>query len=240
MCIRDRFENVYGTDAVDAALAGTKKLQAAEGLTPADIASKFTFTVTADEAGAPMPEHATATNDAAGNVDFGKIHFTLEDLNRALGVTDDATDETETDEADADEANADEAETDEADVDVNADESEDENEPAAATPRSHTFTYTVTESGSVPGVTNDANATRKVSYTVTDDGAGHLKVVREGDDGAAFTFTNTYSETPTDSVVTDQVKTVKRLTGRDLAAGEFTFELLEDCLLYTSDAADEL
>lgn len=240
--IEPLFENVYGTDAVDAALAGTKKLQAAEGLTPADIAGKFTFTVTADEAGAPMPEHATATNDAAGNVDFGKIHFTLEDLNRALGVTDDATDETEADEAEADEANADEAETDEAetdeaDVDVNADESEDENEPAAA-PRSHTFTYTVTESGSVPGVTNDANATRKVSYTVTDDGAGHLKVVREGDDGAAFTFTNTYSVAPTDSVVTDQVKTVKRLTGRDLAAGEFTFELLEDGVTVASGTND--
>ena len=232
------FENVYGADAVNAALAGTKKLQAAEGLTPADITGKFTFTVTADEAGAPMPEHTAATNDAAGNVDFGKIHFTLEDLNRALGVTDDATDETEADEAEADEANADEAKTDEADVDVNADESEDENEPAAATPRSHTFTYTVTESGSVPGVTNDANATRKVSYTVTDDNAGHLSVVREGDDGAAFTFTNTYSVTPTDSVVTDQVKTVKRLTGRDLAAGEFTFELLEDGVTVASGTND--
>lgn len=236
--IKPLFENVYGTDAVDAALAGTKKLQAAEGLTPADIAGKFTFTVAADEAGAPMPEHATATNDAAGNVDFGKIHFTLEDLNRALGVTDDATDETEANEAEADEANADEAETDEADVDVIADESEDENEPAAATPRSHTFTYTVTESGSAPGVTNDANATRKVSYTVTDDGAGHLSVVREGDDGAAFTFTNTYSVAPTDSVVTDQVKTVKRLTGRDLAAGEFTFELLEDGVVVANGTND--
>ena len=236
--IKPLFENVYGTDAVDAALAGTKKLQAAEGLTPADIAGKFTFTVTADEADAPMPEHATATNDAAGNVDFGKIHFTLEDLNRALGVTDDATDKTEADEAEADEANADEAETDEVDVDVNADESEDENEPAAATPRSHTFTYTVTESGSAPGVTNDTNATRKVSYTVTDNGAGHLKVVREGDDGAAFTFTNTYSVAPTDSVVTDQVKTVKRLTGRDLAAGEFTFELLEDDVVVASGTND--
>lgn len=236
--IKPLFENVYGTDAVDAALAGTKKLQAAEGLTPADIAGKFTFTVTADEAGAPMPEHATATNDAVGNVDFGKIHFTLEDLNRARGVTDDATDETEADEAEADEANADEAKTDEADVDVNADESEDENEPAAATPRSHTFTYTVTESGSVPGVTNDANATRKVSYTVTDDGAGHLSVKRDGGDGADFTFTNTYSVTPTDSVVTDQVKTVKRLTGRDLAAGEFTFDLLEDGVTVASGTND--
>ena len=233
------FENVYGADAVDAALAGAKKLQAAEGLTPADITGKFTFTVTADEAGAPMPERTTATNDAAGNVDFGKIHFTLEDLNRALGVTDDATDKAEADEAH--EAEADEAEAEEADVDAdaNADESGGESEPAAPTaPRSHIFTYTVTESGSAPGVTNDANATRKVSYTVTDDGAGHLKVVREGDDGAAFTFTNTYSVTPTDSVVTDQVKTVKRLTGRDLAAGEFTFELLEDGVVVATGTND--
>ena len=230
------FENVYGAEAVDAALNGTKKLQAAEGLTPADITGKFTFTVTADEAGAPMPERTTATNDAAGNVDFGKIHFTLEDLNRALGVTDDATDKAEADEAD--EAEADEAEAD-ADADANADEPSDESEPAAPTaPRSHTFTYTVTESGSAPGVTNDANATRKVSYTVADDGAGHLSVKREGDDGAAFTFTNTYSVAPTDSSVTDQVKTVKRLTGRDLAAGEFTFDLLEDDVVVASGAND--
>ena len=237
--IQPLFENVYGADAADAALAGTKKLQAAEGLTPADIAGKFTFTVTADEAGAPMPERTTATNDAAGNVDFGKIHFTLDDLNRALGVTDDATDKAEADEADEAEADEAEAEEADADADVNADEPSDESEPAAPTaPRSHTFTYTVTESGSASGVTNDVNATRKVSYTVTDDGAGHLSVVRNGDDGAAFTFTNTYSVTPTDSSVTDQVKTVKRLTGRDLAAGEFTFDLLEDGVTVASGTND--
>lgn len=231
------FENVYGAEAVDAALTGTKKLQAAEGLTPADITGKFTFTVTADEASAPMPERTTATNDAAGNVDFGKIHFTLEDLNRALGVTDDATDKAEADEAD--EAEADEAEAEEADTDANADEPSDEPEPAAPTaPRSHTFTYTVTEFGSAPGVTNDTNATRKVSYTVSDDGAGHLSVKRKGDDGAAFTFTNTYGVAPTDSSVTDQVKTVKRLTGRDLAAGEFTFELLEDDVVVANGTND--
>lgn len=229
------FENVYGADAVDAALTGTKKLQVAEGLTPADITGKFTFTVTADEAGAPMPERTTVTNDAAGNVDFGKIHFTLEDLNRALGVTDDATDKAEADEAD--EAEADEAEAEEADpaADANVDESE----PAAPTaPRSHTFAYTVTETGSAPGVTNDTNATRKVSYTVSDDGAGHLSVKREGDDGAAFMFTNTYGVAPTDSSVTDQVKTVKCLTGRDLAAGEFTFELLEDDVVVANGTND--
>lgn len=164
------FENVYGAEAVDAALTGTKKLQAAEGLTPVDITGKFTFTVTADEAGAPMPERTTATNDAAGNVGFGKIHFTLEDLNRALGVTDDATDKAEADEADEAEANAGEAEVDA--------------------------------------------------------------------DAAAFTFTNTYGVAPTDSSVTDQVKTVKRLTGRDLAAGEFTFELLEDGVVVASGTND--
>ena len=226
------FENVYGTDAADAALAGTKKLQADEGLTPGDITGKFTFTVTADEAGAPMPEHTTVTNDAAGNVDFGKIHFTLDDLNRALGVTTDASGDASSDA----EANADEAEV---DADASGDETKDESKPEApAAPRSHTFTYTVTESGSAPGVTNDTNATRKVSYTVTDDGAGHLIVKRDGGDGAAFTFTNTYGVAPTDSVVTDQVKTVKRLTGRDLAAGEFTFDLLEDGVVVASGTND--
>lgn len=230
--IQPLFENVYGAEAADAALAGTKKLQAAEGLTPADIAGKFTFTVTADEAGAPMPEHTTATNDAVGNVDFGKIHFTLDDLNRALGVTTDASGDASSDA----EANADKVEV---DADASGDETKDESKPAAPTaPRSHTFTYTVTESGSAPGVTNDANATRKVSYTVTDDGAGHLSVVRNGDDGADFTFTNTYGVAPTDSYVTDQVKTVKRLTGRDLAAGEFTFELLEDGVTVASGTND--
>ena len=232
------FENVYGAEAVDAALAGTKKLQAAEGLTPADITGKFTFTVTADEAGAPMPERATATNDAAGNVDFGKIHFTLEDLNRALGVTDDAAGEAEADEADAGDAEADEAGADKTDADADEPKDEPEPEPAATAPRSHAFTYTVAESGSAPGVTNDANATRKVSYAVTDDGAGHLSVVRNGEAGADFTFTNTYSVVPTDSSVTDQITAIKRLTGRELAAGEFTFELLENGVVVASGTSD--
>ena len=158
-------------------------------------------------------------------MDFGKIHFTLDDLNRALGVMVDASDDASSDA----EANADKAE-------VDADEAEPE--PAPTAPRSHTFTYTVSESGSAPGVTNDANVTRKVSYTVTDDGAGHLSVVRNGEDGADFTFTNTYGVVPTDSSVTDQVTTVKRLTGRDLATGEFTFELLEGTKVVASGTND--
>ena len=35
-----------------------------------------------------MPERTTAKNAADGSVDFGTIEFTLDDLNRALGVND--------------------------------------------------------------------------------------------------------------------------------------------------------
>ena len=62
---------------------------------------------------------------------------------------------------------------------------------------------------------------------MTDDGAGHLTVTRGPAEGPAFTFTNTYSVTPVASSVTDQITATKVLEGRDLAAGEFTFELIE-------------
>ena len=87
--------------------------------------------------------------------------------------------------------------------------------------------YKVTESGSADGVTNDTE-TKTVSFKVTDDGNGKLTVERLGAaSDPAFAFTNTYSVQPTDSSVTDQVKVTKQLTGRDMAAGEFAFELLE-------------
>lgn len=99
--------------------------------------------------------------------------------------------------------------------------------------RSHTFRYTITESGSVKGVTNDAQTTRVVYIRVTDNGLGELTVARvdaNGNElsGPAFTFTNSYSVTPTTSSVTDQIKVHKTLTGRTLDANEFTFELIED------------
>lgn len=97
--------------------------------------------------------------------------------------------------------------------------------------RSHTFHYTITESGSVKGVTNDAQSTRDVYIRVTDNGLGKLTVARvdaSGNelDGPAFTFTNSYSVKTTSSV-TDQITVHKTLTGRALEANEFTFELLE-------------
>lgn len=99
--------------------------------------------------------------------------------------------------------------------------------------RSHTYHYTITESGSVVGVTNDVQSSRVVNIKVTDDGRGKLTaacVDANGNelDGPAFTFTNSYGATPTTSSVTDQIKVHKTLTGRTLDENEFTFDLLED------------
>ena len=56
-----------------------------------------------------------------------------------------------------------------------------------------TYTYTVTESGSVSGVTNDAESTKTFTFTVTDGGDGQL-VVTPKTDQAVFTFTNVYAD----------------------------------------------
>lgn len=275
------FENVYSTGGpIEMGLSGIKNLKAGEGLTPASIEGKFTFTVTSDDAAAPMPQSTTATNDANGNVDFGSIKFTLDDLNKALGSNGtraaDADDETKgasSEEAatgaagksTSDQGSAAGADSEEqgnaaasdateqgqgaavvtgegtgaASVSTAANKvagaegadqaSAQSDEPAtrAGVARSHTFTYKVTESGSADGVTNDTE-TKTVSFKVTDDGNGKLTVERLGAaSDPAFAFANTYSVQPTDSSVTDQVKVTKQLTGRDMAAGEFAFELLE-------------
>ena len=80
---KDKFEfiNTYSTgDPIPMDIKGSKALKNAEVLTLDDIAGKFTFTITALTDGAPMPENTTATNDAAGNVNFGKTTFKLSDL----------------------------------------------------------------------------------------------------------------------------------------------------------------
>lgn len=282
------FENVYSTGGpIEMGLSGIKNLKAGEGLTPASIEGKFTFTVTSDDTAAPKPEHTTATNDANGNVDFGDIKFTLDDLNKALGATNTraadagssaaseadgqsaqgaatqngAADSDVAGQADTEQGNAAgsgngaegfdgdaegqgavmaaddgqsepsaKAAANDADATNNASDQAQGNEPStrAGVSRSHIFTYKVTESGSAAGVANDAQATKTVSFKVTDDGNGKLTVERLGAaSDPAFAFTNTYSVQPTDSSVTDQVKVTKQLTGRDMAAGEFAFELFE-------------
>ncbi len=101
-------------------------------------------------------------------------------------------------------------------------------EPADDGSRSKDFIYTVKEtSGSAPGVTNDTGD-KTFTLTLKDDGKGHLSVTKNPADGPLFTFTNTYTVSKLPSSITDQVKVTKKLTGRDLKAGEFHFELLED------------
>lgn len=289
------FRNVYSTgDPVTMQLNGTKVLKSADGLTPASIEGKFTFTVKSEEAGAPMPERTEVTNDADGNIEFGGIIFTLADLNRALGNNGTADqDALELDEA----ANGDESvqaldgaegaaatsapagdeasfelegpvasgeasvtdapATDEGggvasapveepgpvgdtiiesngpmllgmpEIETVSYKTADAAAPAATKSRSHTFVYTISESGSAPGVANDPASTRTVSFTVTDDGAGRLTVTRDPAEGPAFTFTNRYSVESVSSSVTDQLTVTKKLEGRALVAKEFTFELVE-------------
>ena len=99
--------------------------------------------------------------------------------------------------------------------------------------RAKTFAYRVSESGSVDGVANDAVATRTFTVKVVEDTrAGTLAAEVLPAEGTpqgkgAFEFTNTYSVDPTPSSVADQIKVNKKLKGRDLAEGEFEFQLIE-------------
>ena len=99
--------------------------------------------------------------------------------------------------------------------------------------RTKTFTYRVSESGSVDGVVNDATATRTFMVRVVEDTAAGTLVAEvlpaEGtpEGKGAFEFTNTYGVNPTPSSVTDQIKVSKKLKGRDLVEGEFEFQLVE-------------
>ena len=329
------FENTYGAGDASVSVTGVKHLSRAEGLTPGDITDKFTFTITANEDGAPMPERVKTTNDADGNIDFGKIVFTLDALNKALGTTqqgatadtgaasiqsaapaandvvaagaavgaevagDSATpaqaatgDDLAGNAADG-AANADgsgqgavpasddavglaaaggaepaavDAASGTSDAAPSGNASDQPTAPVAssnavaaanaatdnaaasvqgaapaaqtATVRSHVFTYTITETGSAPGVTNDTSV-KTVSFKVTDNGKGELTVERVGDETKpTFEFTNAYSVTPVDSSVTDQIKVSKSLVGRELVEGEFLFELVENGQVVARGAND--
>lgn len=193
------FTNTYGADAkAEVALSGNKVIalddNTLEGPSLADIEGAFTFTLTGSE-GAPMPEAASVKNDAQGNVSFGTIVYTMENV-----FGGESTDDTEG-------------------VD------------AQSAQRQKTFTYTVTESGTYAGITNDTG-TKTVTVTVTDNGDGTISVAKTSDEGAVagdFTFTNTYGTDPVPSTPTDPthggVSIKKSLTGRNLNEGEFTFML---------------
>lgn len=194
------FENTYGTSASGEFHAqGRKVLNAADGLTPPDIANKFTFTISGvDENGneAPLPEKTEAANDAAGNVDFGKIEFTMQNVFGDTGS-------------------------------VAADADGEGGVQTMSAQRTKTFTYTVAESGDVAGVTNDPEASKTFEVAVTDNDDGTISV--SGPTSAAFTFVNTYAvESVTfDPTGEGALSISKTLTGRDMSEGEFSFELVE-------------
>ena len=108
----------------------------------------WTFTVTCDTKGAPMPERisltTTATSGSANILDFGTINYTLKDAEQ-------------------------------------------------------TYVYTITESGNVSGVINDAISTRTVSITAHDNGDGTLRfdkvIQKDGNIVDNAEFINTYETT---------------------------------------------
>ena len=86
------FVNVYGQNAkASIDMKGTKVLQANSGANIPDITGKYQFTITGSE-GAPMPSITTVTNDASGNVDFGLIEYTMENV---FGNVEETTEDTQ-------------------------------------------------------------------------------------------------------------------------------------------------
>lgn len=252
------FVNTYEAEEVPLTIAGKKQIDNggwADAPTLADIAGKYTFTLTGvDEDGndAPLPGDATgsvtAHNDASGSVNFGTITYTLENVFGAEESTNITADEENKEAGTNDEATVGEEETENAEEaltdGVEESKAEDETvevkqadysiETYAGVERSKTFTYTIEEAGDVDGISNDEAQTFKV--TVTDNGQGKLTVATDPATGSLFSFTNTYSVTEEGSTPTDGSLTLsKTLTGRDMSDGEFSFEMVG-----TSDNAKDM
>lgn len=81
-------------------------------------------------------------------------------------------------------------------------------------------TYQVKEVAGQDGTITYSDAVLDVTVSVTDDGSGQLTATANKT-VADLTFTNTYTPTATTATITG----TKALTGRDLAEGEFSFDL---------------
>ncbi len=81
-------------------------------------------------------------------------------------------------------------------------------------------TYQVKEVAGQDGTITYSDAVLDVTVSVTDDGSGQLTATANKT-AADLTFTNTYTPTATTATITG----TKALTGRDLAEGEFFFDL---------------
>lgn len=250
------FVNAYGEGATaQLAVGGTKTLAKTDSsLNPPDITGEYTFTLTGvDEDGnaAPLPDVTEVVNDGSGSVNFGTIEYTManvfgttaadegavdegavdEDAVEGEDVAGDTTDAEGADEGiegDVAEDATDSAEGDATDVEgaAGVDTDADVGAHARIAPREKTFTYTVTESGEVAGVTNDPDPKRTFTVTVKDNGDGTLSVESDETPGAQFAFTNTYGVEPVTTELTGDggLTVTKVLEGvRPLAADEFTF-----------------
>lgn len=176
------FVNEYGTNDAVVSVNATKAIVANGLEAPALNDGDFSFTISADTEGAPLPDETTVTN-RGGNVSFGPMTFAKAMLGDEM---------------------------------------------------SKTFDYTISESGSKPGVTNDSD--KSFSVTVTDDGKGNLTAEMSG----PVSFANTYAVAPLSYSISRDVSVKKELAGRDLREGEFSFELLEgdDVVATATNAAD--
>lgn len=220
------FRNTYGEDDQGKAtlnINGTKTLDIQSGNNAPSIEGKYTFTLIGSE-GAPMPATTEAHNDASGNVTFGDITFTMENVFGDTGVQEAAA----ADENAADVGNDEEAVDSEASGESGAVSNEADVDAQSAT-RTKEFTYTVTESGNVSGVDNDTETSKTFTVTVTDNGDGSLSVESNPAQGALFSFTNTYNVDLEESSPTGEggITITKNLDGRNLNDGEFTFELVD-------------
>lgn len=77
------FENLYKTNAVPLSVNGRKLIDSGDGDNPptyAGLKDVYTFTLEAVTEGAPMPNNATAQMDDKGNITFGPIDFTLDNV----------------------------------------------------------------------------------------------------------------------------------------------------------------
>lgn len=166
-----KFENAYKPSNVTVSVTASKHLVSnQDGVTaPSLKAGDFNFTITGD---GPLPATTTVSNGAAGNVSFGDIKFTKDDL---------------------------------------------------AGEMSKTFTYTITESGSKAGVTNDSSS-KTFTITVTDNADGSMTAEMSPIDP----FVNTYAAASASYSVSNDVTVSKQLDGRDLKDDDFTFELVDE------------
>ena len=204
------FHNTYGTtESASLSISGVKVLRVeGDNLTPPDITGKYTFTITGvDDQGNELPADLLPEQTQVNNQESGTVDFGSVSYTMASVFGDTGA------------------------------AAEDGTETASLEPRQRTFTYTITESGEVPGVVNDPEPTRTITVTVTDNGDGTISVAKASGEtsdqpGTDFVFTNVYRVRPATSTPTGDGgfnfnKSLVSPFDRPLLEGEFTFQMTD-------------